>query len=260
MSLCKTYFGKEREELTYDDIENYFTEAKEESDKIEFKSYSDRGNKADLYDPVCKTISAFLNSAGGILIWGAPEGQEEEGKKEKVFRGDLAPIDFKLEQDALVSKVSDLINPLTNDIKLKILDKEDKYVCVFEIDKSIHTAHQFKNIYYMRLDGQTRIAPHHYIEALMKQIKFPNLEGYLKINSFNRDMSNRLPPNNVFIYKLSVALVIYNWSKIQNELNLSILLLCDKHPFEGYNLGRRLIEGINYYNSGHTLKIECSNV
>ena len=35
----------------------------------------------------------------------------------------------------------------------------------------------------MRLDGQTRNAPHHYIEALFKQIKFPNLKENLGVSA-----------------------------------------------------------------------------
>lgn len=259
MSLCNTYFGKEREDLTYQDIVNYFLEPKEESDKIEFKSFSDRENLKKQYDPVCRTISAFLNSAGGILIWGAPAGKEIEGKKEKIFKGDLAPINEVLEQDALVSKLSDLINPLNNNIKVKILPNEDTCVCVFEIERDFHTAHQFKNTYYMRLDGQTRAAPHHYIEALMKQVKYPDLGGYLKINSFNQDRSNRFLGPNMESYILNLSLTIFNWSIVQNELNLNVSMACDKYAFNNYTIGSPLATGYSYANSGHILLISDAN-
>jgi schlafen family protein len=223
MSLCNTYFGKEREDLTYQDIVDYFVVAKEESDKIEFKSFSDRETLKKQYDPVCRTISAFLNSAGGILIWGAPAGEKPEGRDEKIFEGDLEPINEVLEQDGLISKVSDLIEPLTNNIKVKILENEGTCVCVFEIDRDFHTAHQFRNTYYMRMDGQTRAAPHHYIEALMKQVKYPDLGGYLKVKTFGPDKMG---------IKVTVRIVIFNFSQFQNETNLTLALTSPQGIFQ----------------------------
>jgi hypothetical protein len=38
MSYSNQYFGKELTDLSYEDILHFFTEEKEESDKIEFKS------------------------------------------------------------------------------------------------------------------------------------------------------------------------------------------------------------------------------
>ena len=39
MSYSSLYFNKELSELTYTDIESFFHEEREESDKIEFKAY-----------------------------------------------------------------------------------------------------------------------------------------------------------------------------------------------------------------------------
>ncbi len=40
MNYSKSYFDKDIEELDYADIEKYFSVEREESNKIEFKSYS----------------------------------------------------------------------------------------------------------------------------------------------------------------------------------------------------------------------------
>ena len=77
MTYSKLYFGKELIELTYDDIENYFVDEKDESNKIEYKSYHnpDEKNHTENENGVVKAICGLLNSEGGIVIWGAPVGQ-----------------------------------------------------------------------------------------------------------------------------------------------------------------------------------------
>jgi hypothetical protein len=53
------------------------------------------------------------------------------------------------------------------------------YIYMFDVASSDHSPHQFDNVYYMRLDGQTLPAPHAYVEALFKKIRYPAIEGYL---------------------------------------------------------------------------------
>jgi hypothetical protein len=78
----------------------------------------------------------------------------------------------------------------------------------------------------MRLDGQSRPAPHHYIEALFKQIKYPNLEGYLRFNSIQ--LMNDHPRSS---YRLNLEIQIWNFSSLQNETNVSFRLFCDNGIF-----------------------------
>ena len=95
MPYSKLYFGKELNELTYENIEEFFLNEKEESDKIEFKSYhsKEEKNHTEKENGIIRAICALLNSEGGLIIWGAPVGQTVSEKKEKIFKGDLSPID-----------------------------------------------------------------------------------------------------------------------------------------------------------------------
>ena len=111
MSYSKLYFGKELGELTYADIENFFIDEKDESNKIEYKSYHnpDEKNHTEKENGVIRAICALLNSEGGLVIWGAPIGQTVGGKKEKIFKGELSPVEKLIEKDSLINRVTDLI-------------------------------------------------------------------------------------------------------------------------------------------------------
>ena len=217
MTLIKSYFGKEAEQIKYTDIEHYFHEPKEESDKIEFKSIKELTTASQgIYDKILSTICGFLNSSGGILVWGSPEGQKVPNKKEKVFQGSLTATDEIIEKDSFINKVTDLITPTPSQINFYSLFNGVRYIYLIEVAASNYSPHQYKNYYYMRIDAQTRVAPHHYIEALFKKITFPVLEGYMKPTSFIRH-----GPDVVFKFRI----FIQNVSKLQNEKDLYFSLL-----------------------------------
>lgn len=223
MDYSKAYFGKNLNKLLYQDIVDYFLVEKEESDKIEYKSFSEHhGNFNNKLDGVIRGICAFLNSEGGILIWGAPEGVKLEHRKEKIFQGELSPVNELVEKDSLISKISDSITPLPIGISVQVLNNDNKYVYIFEIQKSEYKPHQFKNTYYARLDGQTKPAPHYLIEALFKQIKYPNIEGYIKPTKISTDGSK---------FFLDIEIFLFNFTELQNEENAFFRLMCKEGIF-----------------------------
>jgi hypothetical protein len=223
MNYSENYFGKNLSNLEYADIENFFAEEKEETNSIEFKSYSAVfGNLNKNIEGVIRGICAFLNSDGGVLIWGAPEGTKVEGRQEKVFVGALSPVPELKEKDWLINKISDSITPLPVDINVQPLENAGAYVYVFEIQKSKYSPHQFKNTYFARLDGQTKPAPHYLIEALFKKITFPRLEGFIKPDKIFHDGNS---------YFLDLTIFIFNFTELQNEENVSFSLMCPQGIF-----------------------------
>lgn len=210
MSYSNQYFGKELTDLSYEDILHFFIEEREESDKIEFKSNgpsSDKNSKERI-NGIIRTTCGLLNSEGGIIIWGAPVGQKVSGRKEKIFKGELTPVNDKLEKDSFITKITDLITPSPRGVKFQSIQISDQYIYIIEVEQSPYSPHQFNNTYYMRIDGQTRPAPHHYIEALFRKVTFPNLEGYLAINAYE-DHGN--------YFRLQISAVFLNLSALQNE-------------------------------------------
>lgn len=227
MSYSKLYFGKELGELTYADIENFFIDEKDESNKIEYKSYHnpDEKNHTEKENGVIRAICALLNSEGGLVIWGAPIGQTVGGKKEKIFKGELSPVEKLIEKDSFINRVTDLITPSPNGITFKQLEKTGKYLYVIEAQESSYSPHQFRNVYYMRIDGQTKPAPHHYIEALFRKVTFPKLEGYIRIDDIRINGSQ---------FVLTLTYFIFNKSKLQNEHNIYSRLMINRGTFANY--------------------------
>jgi hypothetical protein len=223
MDFSTIYFAKPLEELVYQDIVEYFIEAKEESAKIEFKSFSAQyGNFNNNLEGVIRGICAFLNSEGGIVIWGAPEGVMKQGQNSKSFEGALAPLTELKEKDWLINKISDLITPLPVGINVAILQNQNNVVYVFEIQQSNYAPHQFKNTYWARLDGQTKPAPHYLIDALFKKIRYPNIEGFIKPEEIAHNGTK---------YFLDITIFMFNFSHLQNEENISFRLMCPQGIF-----------------------------
>lgn len=241
LNYSKEYLGKKLNDLNYEDINIYFQTEKQESDNIEFKSYK-KGKSIfnkDL-EGIIRAICAFLNSNGGVLIWGAP--QKEFIEEREVFKGYLSPVDHFINKDSLISKISDSITPLPIGIKVAILQRQDRYIYVFEVPKSNYSPHQYKDKYWARLDGQTKPAPHYLVEALFKKISYPNIEGYINLNRFG-NLSDQLQ-------YLDITVIIFNFSPLQNEFDLTYSLLTGPSKFyvdpdlknSGYTMDNHMFE------------------
>ena len=215
-SLSLRYLAKPIHEVSIADVASFFLRERSETDQLEFKSINPNSRIDDQLPSIRKTVCAFLNSSGGLLIWGAPRGVKLEGKKEKVFAGDPTFFDFAIEKDYLVSKIVDGIIPLPNGLKVNPLIDENRSLVIIEVQSSDYSPHQCSDdVYYMRIDGQTRHAPHHYIEALFRKIRFPDIRCYLKLDSINRQ-------NTGYLFQLSLSFV--NISSFQNDEKLSFII------------------------------------
>ena len=219
MDYSKVFFNVEWENITYNTVANYFQDPKSESDTIEYKSFHPDGTLNEKLKAIYKTTCSFLNSAGGLLVWGSPAGIVLEGQQEKTFSGDLTPINEMLEQDNLINRLSDNITPLPEAIRAKILSNDNaSCIVLIAVGISAYSPHQTGDKFYFRLDGQTRIAPYHYVEALFRKIKYPNLGGYIKFHNINSDGT---------YYHLNISVIIINHTGIQNEENVGFKLVCD---------------------------------
>ncbi|WKZ60517.1 MAG: ATP-binding protein [Cyclobacteriaceae bacterium] len=214
--------------MTIQDIETFFQIERTETDQIEFKSIHPSGSLDDKFKGIHKSVCAMLNSSGGLIIWGAPIGQKVEGRKEKVFTGELTLFQEVLEKDFVISKISDSIIPLPSAIRIKILNKDSNSLVIIEVDKSEYSPHQTYDTYYMRIDGQSKPAPHHYIEALFKRIKYPNIEVLFKITGTDI--------HNDSLYRVDFDMYFFNWTPLQNEEDLSFRVLVDNGHFSNHQI------------------------
>ncbi len=213
MDFVKTYFNKSLNDLLYEDIQEFFLEEKEESETIEFKSFVEgKTTFDDGLNNVIRGLSAFLNSDGGVLIWGTPKGVLHIEKNTKIFSGDLQPINFYKEKDSLINIICNRITLLPVGITVKIIESLKKYIYVFEIQPSFYKPHQFNDKYFVRLDGQSKPAPHYLIDALFKRVTYPNIEGFVRIENCYLSYQK---------FTLNIKTVIFNFSRFQNEENVT---------------------------------------
>lgn len=236
--MINQIFGKSIEDITLKDIKNHFATNREESDVIEYKSFHVHRGRNDYKEKekaILKTICAFLNSSGGILIWGAPVEEKDENG-DKYFAGELSPVDKKIEKDNFISKIVNRVTPVSIGIKMKSIPTGDgKCVVIFSVPESNYKPHRFDDRYWMRLDGQSKVAPHHYVEALFKQIRYPNIEGYLKF--LNATVTNgrgsSLSVTEKYI-QLNFQSALFNFSPFQNEEKLNVRIFVAEGEFFDY--------------------------
>ncbi|KQX00769.1 helix-turn-helix domain-containing protein [Flavobacterium sp. Root420] len=237
MKPSEALFNRDLYELEYEYLQEFFSTSKDENLYLEFKSYDARGAYKEKEDTIKKAVCGMLNSEGGIIIWGAPIETRDENKN-TVAIGELTPFASALDRDKLINILSSSIIPLPVGIRVQALQNENQdSVFVIEVEKSPEKPHQFDNRYYIRLDGQTRIAPHYLISALMKGINFPVLTGHLRLKQISNDGRN-----NILLYFRNV---LFNTSAFNNDINVQKRIVTSK--------GQLLINGeyhdLMYFNT-----------
>jgi len=216
MSYSTSIFNIELYNLEYSDIEDFFITSKDENLNLEFKSFTAQGNYGSKEDAIKKAVCAMLNSEGGIVIWGAPiEIRDANGNTSAV--GHLTPFNSNLDRDRFINIISSSIIPMPIGVKVQILQNAaQQSIFIIEIEKSVEKPHQFDNRYYIRLDGQTRIAPHYLISAMMKGTTFPVLRGHLRLKEIRTHLNNIV---------LDFRKVLFNTSPYINDINISIRII-----------------------------------
>jgi hypothetical protein len=216
MKHSQILFNKDLYDLTFVDVSDFFNTVKEESLNLEFKSFPQQGDYASKEAAVKKAVCGLLNSEGGIIIWGAPtETKHANGNTTAI--GPLTPFTSPLDRDRMINILSSTISPMPVGIRVQVLkNANDESIFVIEVEKSIERPHQYDNRYYVRLDGQTRIAPHYLISALMKSTDFPVLRGHIRLKRIETDGFN---------YLLHFKKLLFNTTIYNNDININMRLL-----------------------------------
>lgn len=171
--------------ITQADLVQYFQQARDETLFLEFKSFTEKINdhrerelrESEKEKGVIKTINAFLNSSGGLLIWGAPESVDiiRGKRKVKMCKGSLSPVSVFYDRDAFINKLASQIRPLPQGIRMQTVEVDSGYVYLFDVPESQNKPHMFDGRYYIRMDTSTHIAEHYFVHAMCRQIKNPEL-------------------------------------------------------------------------------------
>jgi hypothetical protein len=218
MDHASLHFGKPLGSLNYADISAYFQTPRAESATLEFKSSPPRSNFDSGLGKVARGISSFLNANGGILVWGAPGASKQASSGADEFSGDLCPLREYVPKDTVINRINSLINPLPAGLQVQILRDGENCLYIFEVQESRTKPHMFNHSYYIRLDGQSHPAPHYLVDALMKQVTYPDIAGVIafhQLQESTRDKKNT---------DLSLTIGLFNFSPFQNEETVSYKL------------------------------------
>lgn len=157
-------FRKIKEKNNDRDKENFLKLLdKEEGKNLEFKSslrwdyYQNKVNK-NLEKVIAKTVVAFLNTEGGVLLIGVSDNGELTGLEK-----DYYSLNSNNGRDKFLKKLSEIINKyLGSDnhalITPKFLRKEQKDVCVLKVDKSnrpVYLRDGQENKFYIRTQNSS---------------------------------------------------------------------------------------------------------
>lgn len=223
MDFSKKYFDKSLDRITLEDLNSFFQIGQAESNTLEFKSSN--GELKNELRKCGEGLCSMLNANGGLFIWGAPIEKVKDGNK--ICQGSPSPVKNKFTRDQLINQISDSISPLASGINVERVEVNGKYIYVFEVSESISKPHQYRGTYWIRLDGQKRSAPHYLVEAMIKQIKYPLIEGFLKIVGLALDHHN-----NQFKIIIQYMLVNKSETQIEDLLMCSIFLKYPKNFIE----------------------------
>lgn len=239
MKHSQIFFGRDLYDLELFDIENFFAATKEESLNLEFKSFPQQGDYNAKESAVKKAVCGLLNSEGGIIIWGAPiEIRDGNGNTSAV--GALTAFTSPLDRDRLINILTSSITPLPVGIRVQVLKNAGaESIFVIEVEKSIERPHQYDNIYYIRLDGQTRKAPHYLISALMKSTNFPVIKGHLRLKEIQSD------GNNIYFH---FRKLLFNTSIFNNDINIYMRIIATP----GHIFVNNILQG-GIYNQTHPI-------
>lgn len=130
--------GKKLHELTLDDINRMISSQVQESKTLDYKSEINieqgDGRKEFLAD-----ISAFINTEGGVIIYGVKEQKDYAGKNLGIPE-ELSPVDI-FNKDKFIQQIEDLVQnnlePKVNNLSINLIEvEENKFVVVLGTSKA----------------------------------------------------------------------------------------------------------------------------
>lgn len=148
-------FGKELEKLQINDILVLIQNKIDESQNLEYKEPSENLDKD--CNSLAETISGFLNTDGGILLYGVSE------KREGAHRYPTGIEWCSTAKERLENLLKSRIQPWEEKIKIRRIaskEKEQGGIFVIEIPKSNNPPHMYNYRYYQRLNFQTQPMSH----------------------------------------------------------------------------------------------------
>jgi hypothetical protein len=170
--IAEQIFRKPFQDISLEDVREYFKEEREETPVLEFKS---GGTNAK---DIIREMNAFLNTEGGLLIVGAPkELRVPDGVERKICTGDLDLCKTIKDKASLLQQIVTSIVPFPNGIRISELTTANGTVFLIEVSQSMLRPHQLagEGRYYIRVGTSAMPAPHSVLKTLFHSSRVPHL-------------------------------------------------------------------------------------
>lgn len=154
-SLTQLRFGKELEQLRIGDIERLIERRIDESQNLEYKQPTD--NLEEDCDYLAKAISGFLNTDGGIIIYGVSERKDKEHRYPASMK--FCEVNKERFESLLLNRVQPW-EERTRIYRLPNGENEQNGIFVLEVPKSNNPPHMYNFSYYRRLNFRTEPMSH----------------------------------------------------------------------------------------------------
>lgn len=157
--ITEQYFGKPLEEVEAPDIQVLIDEQTIEGSSLDYTEIPKRVS----YDEVAKNISAFLNTNGGLVIFGVRE-QKKKYPKEITWG--------RISKETFVRSLRGKIEPWHDELEFKPIynpENGDELIFIIEVPKSVEPPHMGSGKYYIRNVYESRPMGHYEVENKFKQ-------------------------------------------------------------------------------------------
>jgi hypothetical protein len=174
MGFIETFLGKTpMKSISSEDVNAFIKEKIEENIHLDYTQMST--TEEPNYNEIAKSVSAFLNSDGGLLVLGISEQKlkEKTGKvmNVRIFPSEITWGPSTLTREKLEHSLKAKVQPWHNDmIIIPVRNPNQETQCVFLIDvpKSKIGPHMANYRFYMRSNFETKPMEHWQIADMFK--------------------------------------------------------------------------------------------
>ncbi len=213
----------------------------EESTTLEYKAAASLGKENVQKNEIFKDVSAFANSAGGVLVYGITE--TDDGKPSQIDPVNPAVYTKEWLEDVITSNVQPRIDGLHINPVALAGAHEGRVVYVLTIPQGL-TAHQARDRkYYKRFNFKAEPMEHYEVQDTMNRAKTPIVDLRVVCRSVQQD-------RNVHTYNLALTLE-NSGVRAANRMKVMIWFPSNLSPSVGRLIDRRaedrqVVEGRPY--------------
>ena len=199
-----TLFDLPLDQIDYNIVKEFIEQAHPEGPRIDYKKKIPNSEK------IAKTISAFANTHGGLLIIGVKTKRIDHAEFNVPEK--LVGVEIKggLESKFTNIALSRIFPPIAPEVKVipfkstGTLPEEDRTVVVIRIQESFNAPHELLRQYgiYVRINDQNRLASLQAIENLISRREKYETQREVLIKSYLNELSSMFPEFTITIVPL----------------------------------------------------------